>query len=66
MRHEQTVGQSSSYARQVWLAGLGVLGTLQKESGRLFDEFVKEGKRIEHKHGQEGMGIASPPLSTIS
>ncbi|MFO1431935.1 MAG: phasin family protein [Candidatus Competibacteraceae bacterium] len=53
MRHEQAIGQSSSYARQVWLAGLGVLGTLQKESSRLFNEFVKEGRRLEHKHVKE-------------
>jgi len=50
MRHEQTASHASGYAHQVWLAGLGVLGTLQKEGGKLFDDLVKEGRRVEHKH----------------
>ena len=50
MRHEQTTSHASGYAHQVWLAGLGVLGTLQKEGGKLFDDLVKEGRRVEHKH----------------
>jgi poly(hydroxyalkanoate) granule-associated protein len=50
MRHEQTASHVSGYAHQVWLAGLGALGTLQKEGSRLFDDLVREGKRVEHKH----------------
>lgn len=50
MRHEQTASHASGYAHQIWLAGLGVLGTLQKEGGKLFDDLVREGRRVEHKH----------------
>ena len=46
MRHEQTTSHVSGYTHRVWLASLGVLGTLQKESGRLFNDFVEEGKRV--------------------
>ena len=63
MRHEQTARHVSGYAHQVWLAGLGVLGTLQREGSRLFNDFVKEGERIEHKHVKEG-SLAEAAVAT--
>jgi len=63
MRHEQTASHASGYAHRVWLAGLGVLGTLQKESGKLFDDLVREGKRVEHTH-VKGDSIAQAVVAT--
>jgi chromosome segregation ATPase len=63
MRHEQTTSHASGYAHRVWLAGLGVLGTLQKESGRLFGDFVEEGKRLERKHAKDE-GLAEAVVAT--
>lgn len=50
MRHEQTTSHIGNYAHRVWLAGLGVLGTVQKESSKLFSDLVREGKQVEHRH----------------
>ncbi len=36
-----------SSTRQVWLAGLGVLSTVEKETQSLFTELVERGKKVE-------------------
>ncbi len=51
MKHEHVTSHTTNYAHQVWLAGLGMLGTLQKEGSKLFSKLVKEGKSVEARSG---------------
>jgi len=47
MNHEPITSHTKNYVHQVWLASLGTVGMLQKEGGKLFNELVEEGKRVE-------------------
>ena len=38
-----------SSTRRVWLAGLGVLSTVEEESQNLFGELVERGKKVESR-----------------
>jgi poly(hydroxyalkanoate) granule-associated protein len=57
MKPEPVTSHTKNYAHQVWLAGLGMLGTLQKEGSKLFSELVKEGKSVE-AHSKTAHGHA--------
>jgi len=47
MKQELVKSSQQPYVRQVWLACLGLLGKVQKESARLFETLVKEGEKAE-------------------
>jgi hypothetical protein len=47
MKREHPSSNVANYAHQAWLAGLGIVGTIQKRGGKLLGELVEEGKSIE-------------------
>ena len=47
MKHEHVTSHTTNYAHQIWLAGVGMIGAIQKEGSKLFSELVKEGKSVE-------------------
>jgi chromosome segregation ATPase len=50
MKHEHTVNENPSFAYQIWLAGLGLIEILRKQSGKLFKKLIKEGKDVEARN----------------
>jgi len=57
MQLESVQSKRPGSVRQVGLAGLGVVGRVQKESVRLFETLVEEGKRAEARRDK----AAHPP-----
>lgn len=39
----------NEFARDIWLAGLGAFAVAQNEGGKVFDQLVKEGSKVEKK-----------------
>ena len=44
-----TLSDVKSYARKIWLAGLGAYAKVGSEGGEYFKELVRSGQRIESK-----------------
>ena len=44
-----TLSEVKSYARKIWLAGLGAYAKVGSEGGEYFKELVKSGQRVESK-----------------
>lgn len=45
----------SKTSREIWLAGLGIFSTIDKEGTRLFNRFVERGREMVEKNGEAGM-----------
>jgi poly(hydroxyalkanoate) granule-associated protein len=54
MKHEPTTTHNKNYAQQIWLFSLGAVATLQKESSKLFNELVQQGRRVEARSKASG------------
>lgn len=52
MKRKTIQNEIQAYVRQVWLAGIGLLSLVQKESVRVFKELVEEGKKVQTRHGK--------------
>jgi poly(hydroxyalkanoate) granule-associated protein len=50
MRQEPITSKIQHYAHQTLIVGLGALGKLQREGGKLFNDLVKEGKAVEARN----------------
>ena len=53
----------AEWGREVWLAGLGALATVEKEGSRLFSTLVERGQTMETE-GKNRIGSAKDDLST--
>ena len=53
----------AEWGREVWLAGLGALATVEKEGSRLFSTLVERGQTMETE-GKNRLGSAKDDLST--
>lgn len=51
-RKQSKTNPASEMARDVWLAGLGAFAVAQEEGGKVFDQLVKEGAKVEKKARQ--------------
>lgn len=65
MKPETLRGEIQGYARQVQLAGLGVVGKVHKGSVRLFQSLVEEGKQAEARRGEASKIPLVTPLKTL-
>lgn len=57
MKRKTVQSEIQAYVRQVWLAGIGLVGLVQKESVRVFKDLVEEGKKAQARRGK----AAHPP-----
>jgi chromosome segregation ATPase len=70
MKHEPVTSHTTNYAHQIWLASIGMVGTIQKKGSELFSELVKEGKNVEarsratqtHRHAKD-VGLAEAVMA---
>ena len=65
MQLESVQSKRPGSVRQVGLAGLGVVGRVQKESVRLFEALVEEGKRAEARRGKAAHSPAPVALKAL-
>lgn len=65
MNPETVKSDGQGYVRQVRLAGLGVVGKVQRESGRLFDALVEEGEQIQARRQETIQTSAAAPFTVI-
>jgi poly(hydroxyalkanoate) granule-associated protein len=66
MKRAHPTSNVANYAHQAWLAGLGILGTIQKQGGKLFDELVEEGKKIEARSKQARQHAVSKAETVVA
>lgn len=50
---QASAGYIGGFAHQLWLAALGALAIVEKESTRIFNELVKEGKQVEKQRANK-------------
>jgi len=65
MKLESVKSESQAYVRQVGLAGVGVVGKVQKESVKLFETLVEEGKKVEARRGEAAKTPALAALKAL-
>lgn len=65
MKREALHSELHASVRQVWLAGLGVVGKVQKDSAKLFEALVEEGKKAQAQPEEAAQAPAPNTLKVL-